>query len=139
LSVSDGARDRLLRALDGVNIKVYASGHLHRFEIGRHGHRLRVVAPSTAAVSRGHDELAGAGLRQLGLVEYRCEASDVDVFFRSVPELVEGAARDIEQFELTAQAMGVTWPGPIVTPPEFSLRSSSTTTPTPSRSSAETT
>ena len=108
LSVPDGARDRLLRALDGVNVKVYASGHLHRFEIGRHGQRLRVVAPSTAAVSRDRDELAGAGLRQLGLVEYRCEAGDVDVYFRSVPGLVEGPARDIEQFELTAQAMGVT-------------------------------
>jgi 3',5'-cyclic AMP phosphodiesterase CpdA len=107
LSVPDGARDRLLHALDRVNVKVYACGHLHRFEIGQHGRALTVIAPSTAAVSRGRDDLAGTGLRQLGLVEYRCEAGDVDVYFRSVPELVEGAARDIEQFELTAQDMGV--------------------------------
>jgi 3',5'-cyclic AMP phosphodiesterase CpdA len=107
LSVPDGARDRLLRALDGVNVKVYGSGHLHRFEIGQHGEGLRVIAPSTAAVSRDRDELVGTGLRQLGLVEYRCEAGDVDVYFRSVPGLVEGAARDIEQFTLTAQDMGV--------------------------------
>jgi 3',5'-cyclic AMP phosphodiesterase CpdA len=108
LSVPDSARERLLRAVDGVNVKIFASGHLHRFEIGQHGQGLRVIAPSTAAVTRGRDELAGAGLRQLGLVEYRCEAGDVDVYFRSVPELVEGSARDIEQFELTVQAMGVT-------------------------------
>jgi 3',5'-cyclic AMP phosphodiesterase CpdA len=107
LSVPDGARDRLLHVLDGVNVRVYACGHLHRFEIAQHGQALTVIAPSTAAVSRGRDELAGAGLRQLGLVEYRCEAGDVDVYFRSVPELVEAAARDIEQFELTAQDMGV--------------------------------
>ena len=108
LSVPDSARDALLRALDCVDVTVYGSGHLHRFEIGRHGPALRVIAPSTASVSRTRDRLAGPGLRQLGLVEYQCEAGDVDVYFRSVPGLVEGESREIEEFLLTAQDIGVT-------------------------------
>ena len=108
LSVPDGARDRLLRALDSVDVKVYGSGHPHRFEIGRHGPALRVIAPSTASVSRGRGALGGPGLRQLGLVEYRCQAGDVDVYFRSVPDLVEGDSREIEEFLVSAQEMGVT-------------------------------
>jgi 3',5'-cyclic AMP phosphodiesterase CpdA len=107
LSIPDDSRDRLLRALDRVNVKVYGSGHLHRFDIGRHGAALRVVGPSTASVSRTHDVLAQPGLRQLGLVEYQCEAGEVDVYFRSVPGLVEGDSREIEEFHLSAREVGV--------------------------------
>jgi 3',5'-cyclic AMP phosphodiesterase CpdA len=108
LSIPDSARARLLDGLDELNIRVYASGHLHRFAIGQHGRALRVIAPSTASVSRGRDELAGPGLHQLGLVEYRCEADDIQVYFRSVPDLIEGDAREIEQFQLAAEEIGVT-------------------------------
>jgi 3',5'-cyclic AMP phosphodiesterase CpdA len=108
LSVPDDTRDRLLHALNGVDVKVYGSGHLHRFEIGRHGAAVRVTGPSTASVSRTLDALAQSGLRQLGLVEYRCEAGDVDAYFRSVPGLVEGDSREIEEFLLSAQDIGIT-------------------------------
>jgi 3',5'-cyclic AMP phosphodiesterase CpdA len=91
LSIPGSVLDRLLRALDHIDIKVYGSGHLHRFEVGRYGDALTVRAPSTAFVTRTHDDLAGPGLRQLGVVEYRCGPGDVDVFFRSVPTLTEGA------------------------------------------------
>lgn len=90
-----------------VDIKVYGSGHLHRFEVGRHGDALTVCAPSTAFVTRTHDDLARPGLRQLGVVEYRCGPGDVQVFFRSVPTLTEGSPLASEQFLATAADIGV--------------------------------
>ena len=107
LSIPDSVLDRLLRALGPFDIKVYGSGHLHRFEVGRHGDALTVCAPSTAFVTRTHDDLARPGLRQLGVVEYRCGPGDVQVFFRSVPTLTEGSPLASKQFLATAADIGV--------------------------------
>jgi 3',5'-cyclic AMP phosphodiesterase CpdA len=109
LGIPVSERDRLVRALDDLAIKVYANGHLHQFAIGRRGDALTVTGPSTAFVARSHDDLAGPGLQQLGVVEYRCENGDVEVYFRSVPGLVEGDIFDIEQLMVTAEAIGVTF------------------------------
>jgi 3',5'-cyclic AMP phosphodiesterase CpdA len=108
LSIPDAQRDRLLEALAGVDVKVYANGHLHRFAIGRQGRALTVTAPSTAFAARSHDDLAGHGLQQVGVVEYQCEGGGVEVFFRSVPGLTEGSPFDVEQFVTTAAELGVT-------------------------------
>lgn len=89
LNIPGSALGRLLATLERIDVKVYGSGHLHRFEVGRHGDALTVRAPSTSFVTRTRDDLAGRGLRQLGVVEYRCDAGDVEVFFRSVPTLTE--------------------------------------------------
>jgi 3',5'-cyclic AMP phosphodiesterase CpdA len=107
LSIPGSVLERLLRTLDLLDIRVYGSGHLHRFEVGRHGDALCVCAPSTAFVTRTGDDLAGPGLRQLGVVEYRCGPGDVEVFFRSVPTLTEGGALASEQFLATAAEIGV--------------------------------
>ena len=69
--------------------------------------KLTVRAPSTAFVTRTVDDLAGPGLRQLGVVEYRCEPGDVGVFFRSIPTLTEGGALASEQLLATAAEIGV--------------------------------
>lgn len=107
LSIPGSVLDRLLRALGPVDVKVYGSGHLHRFEVGQQGGTLTVCAPSTAFVTRTHDDLTGPGLRQLGVVEYRCGPEDVEVFFRSVPTLTEGGAADCEQFLAAAADIDV--------------------------------
>jgi 3',5'-cyclic AMP phosphodiesterase CpdA len=107
LSIPGSVLDRLLRVLDPVDVRVYGSGHLHRFEVGLYNDALTVRAPSTAFVTRTSDDLAGPGLRQLGVVEYRCEPGSVEAFFRSVPTLTEAGALDCEQFRATAADMGV--------------------------------
>jgi 3',5'-cyclic AMP phosphodiesterase CpdA len=107
LSIPGSVLDRLLRVLAPLDVRVYGSGHLHRFEVGRHGGALTVRAPSTAFVTRTSDDLAGPGLRQLGVVEYRCDAGEVEVFFRSVPTLTEGGALLCEEFRAAAEDIAV--------------------------------
>jgi 3',5'-cyclic AMP phosphodiesterase CpdA len=112
LSIPDAERERLLGALGEVNVRVFANGHLHRFAIGRHGDALTVTAPSTAFVTRTLEDLAGPGLRQLGVVEYECaDDGTVGVFFRSVPGLTEGGSLSVEQVRVTAAEIGVALTG----------------------------
>nr|MDQ2877275.1 hypothetical protein [Actinomycetota bacterium] len=109
VSIPGAERYRLLRALAGLDVRIYGHGHLHRFSIGRYGDALTVTAPSTAFASRDVERLAGPGLQQAGVVEYRCEGGDVGVYFRSVPGLTERSPLDTEQFVSTARAVGVTF------------------------------
>ena len=109
VSVPGIERYRLLRALAGVDVRVYGHGHLHQFAIGRYGDALNVTAPSTAFARRDLEGLAGHGLQQAGVVEYRCEGGDVEVYFRSVPGLTERSPFDTEQFLITAREVGVTF------------------------------
>jgi 3',5'-cyclic AMP phosphodiesterase CpdA len=108
LCIPGRERYRLLHALADVDLKVYANGHLHRFVIGRYGDALTVTAPSTAFANRSHDDLAGPGLQQAGVVEYEARDGAVQVYFRSVPGLTEGSARNVEQFVITARQLGLT-------------------------------
>ena len=109
VSIPGRERYRLLRALAGLDVRVYGNGHLHQFSIGRYGDALTVTAPSTAFASRDAERLAGHGLQQAGVVEYRCEDGDVGVYFRSVPGLTERSPFDTEQFVSTAREVGVTF------------------------------
>ena len=103
-------RYRLLRALAGLDVRVFANGHLHQFSIGRYGDdALTDTAPSTGFAGRNVERLAGHGLQQAGVVEYRCEDGGVDVYFRSVPGLTERSPFDTEQFVSTAREVGVTF------------------------------
>jgi 3',5'-cyclic AMP phosphodiesterase CpdA len=108
ISVPGAVLGRLARALDGVDVRVYASGHLHHYAVGQRGGALTVSAPSTAFVARGHHELSGPGLDQLGVVEYRCEAGQVEAYFRAVPDLTEGSPMAIGEFAAAAAEIGVT-------------------------------
>jgi 3',5'-cyclic AMP phosphodiesterase CpdA len=101
-------RYRLLRALAGIDVRIYANGHLHHFAIGRYGDALTVTAPSTAFARRDPGRLAGHGLHQAGVVEYRGEGGDVQAYFRSVPGLTETDPMTLEQFIASAQEAGVT-------------------------------
>jgi Calcineurin-like phosphoesterase len=107
LSIPSSVLDRLLDTLDPVDVRVFGSGHLHRFEVGLYNDALTVRAPSTAFVTRTSDDLAGPGLRQLGVVEYRCDPGSIEVFFRSLPTLTEAGPLDCEAFRATAADMGV--------------------------------
>jgi 3',5'-cyclic AMP phosphodiesterase CpdA len=109
LSIPGLERYRLLRALAGLDVRVFGNGHLHRFSIGRYGDSLIVTAPSTAFASRDVERLAGHGLQQAGVVEYQCEAGGVGVYFRSVPGLTERSPFDTEQFVAAAREVGVTF------------------------------
>ncbi|HEX5294947.1 MAG TPA: metallophosphoesterase [Streptosporangiaceae bacterium] len=102
-------RYRLLRALAGLDVRVFGNGHLHQFSLGRYGDALTVTAPSTGFAGRSPERLTGHGLQQAGVVEYRCEDGGVDVYFRSVPGLAERSPFDTEQFLATARSVGVTF------------------------------
>lgn len=121
LSIPGDAAGRLLRVLEPLDVRVFGSGHLHRFEVsqhdaGRNNGALTVRAPSTSFVNRTRDQLAMPGLRQLGVVEYRCDPDDaaagdaaagMEVFFRSVPTLTEISFYESMQFLSAAQEIGI--------------------------------
>jgi 3',5'-cyclic AMP phosphodiesterase CpdA len=107
-SVPGRERYRLLRALAGVDVRIFANGHLHHFAIGRYGDALTVTAPSTAFAHRDPERLAGHGLYQAGVVEYRGEDGGVQPYFRSVPGLTESNPAELEQFIASAREAGVT-------------------------------
>lgn len=108
ISVPAAAAGRLADAFDGVEVKVYASGHLHHYAVAERGDALTVSAPSTAFVARGHHELSGPGLDQLGVVEYRSELGQVVPYFRALPGLTEGSPMAISEFATAAAEIGVT-------------------------------
>jgi 3',5'-cyclic AMP phosphodiesterase CpdA len=87
LAVTDSDRDRLLQCFSGARLRVIGSGHLHRYLQSNEGEILTVSAPSSAFVVR--DGAMQFGLNQLGLVEYRIEGDEIEVYFRSIPALVE--------------------------------------------------
>jgi 3',5'-cyclic AMP phosphodiesterase CpdA len=107
VAIPGAERYRLLRILAGLDVKVFANGHLHQFVIGQYGGALTVTAPSVAFARRGHGDVTGPGLQQVGVVEYTGDGSDVGVYFRSVPGLVEGSISDVEQAFITAEQIGV--------------------------------
>jgi 3',5'-cyclic AMP phosphodiesterase CpdA len=108
-SIPGAERYRLLQALAGLDVRVFGNGHLHHFAIGRYGDALTVTAPSTGFASRDRARLAGPGLYQAGVAEYRGEGGDIGVYFRSLPGLTESDPMELEQFRVTAQAVGVTF------------------------------
>jgi 3',5'-cyclic AMP phosphodiesterase CpdA len=108
MSVPGGVLDRLLGCFDGIDLVAYGSGHLHHFATGHYGDAITVSAPSTAFVVKDHEAMTGPGLNQLGVVEYRCGDGGVEVYFRSVPDLVEGSPLDVEAFNITMSELGVT-------------------------------
>ena len=108
VAIPGAERYRLLRILAGLDVKIFANGHLHQFTIGQYGSALTVTAPSVAFAKRETGDVTGPGLQQVGVVEYTGEGGDVGVFFRSVPGLTEGSIHDVEQALITAEQIGVT-------------------------------
>jgi 3',5'-cyclic AMP phosphodiesterase CpdA len=108
MSIPAGEIERLLAAFEGIDVVAYGSGHLHHYTIGGYGDAITVSGPSTAFLVKGHDELIGPGLVQLGVVEYIGDGGQLEAFFRSVPSLIEGSPLDIEQFNRTLSDLGVT-------------------------------
>ena len=108
VAIPGAERYRLLRILAGLDVKIFANGHLHQFTIGQYGSALTVTAPSVAFAKRETGDVTGPGLQQVGVVEYTGEGGDVGVFFRSVPGLTEGSIHDVEQAHITAEQIGVT-------------------------------
>ncbi|GAB2664821.1 metallophosphoesterase [Gordonia jinhuaensis] len=114
ISVPQQARERLLGALNGVDVRVFASGHLHQFAVAAapapFSSALTVSAPSTAFT---HPEmgLLGAGLTQLGIVDYDLSsdrAASVRPLYRSLLSVVEATSHDVPELAAAAQGLGVT-------------------------------
>jgi 3',5'-cyclic AMP phosphodiesterase CpdA len=88
LSVTDEQRDRILATLAGVNLRAVGAGHLHRYAAGKQDELVTVLAPSTAFLAAAPE--LGAGLEQLGVVEYECsDDGQVTPMFRSMLGLEE--------------------------------------------------
>ncbi|CAN5265027.1 metallophosphoesterase [soil metagenome] len=98
--------DRLMDVFGHLNVKIFGSGHLHHYQLGRHDSAITVTAPSTAFLAKGTALLPV--LDQLGVVEYLCENGEADPFFRSVPDLIEGSPTAIPEFNLALDGLGVT-------------------------------
>ncbi len=108
MSVPAEALDRLLDSLAGADVKIFGSGHLHRYLREERGAALAVSGPSTAFMAKINADLSNPGLDQLGVVEYDCENGEVEAHFRSIPTLVEGGPNDIKEFKLALEEIGVT-------------------------------
>jgi 3',5'-cyclic AMP phosphodiesterase CpdA len=105
LSLTEADRRRLLAALEPVDLRLVASGHLHRYSlVERDGYQV-VSAPSTAfPVSAPY---LGPGQEVVGLVEYRDEGGRLSVELHRVPGLVERPARQIPEFLATWEELEV--------------------------------
>ena len=108
VAIPEAARDRLLRALAGVHVVAYGSGHLHHYAVGSFGDAVTVSAPSTAFVVQGHEAMVGPGLVQLGVVEYCGVDGGVQPYFRGVPDLVEGSPLAVDAFVAEVAELGIT-------------------------------
>ncbi|MCU1493062.1 MAG: hypothetical protein JWO62_826 [Acidimicrobiaceae bacterium] len=87
LAIEESDRERLLAVFSDSRLRVVGSGHLHCFRSAFEGDVVTVWAPSSAFVVRSKD--FSFGLSQLGVVEYRIEGDEVEVYFRSIPTLCE--------------------------------------------------
>lgn len=81
---------RFQKAISGVTVVAWGSGHLHRYQLDRQGDAWAVSAPAVAFT--GGDPTSLPGLHQLGVVEYVVEDGSVMPYFRTIPDLVEGGA-----------------------------------------------
>jgi len=108
LSVAPEAVARLESTFAGIEVQAFASGHLHRFALGERRGAHTVSAPSTAFVHRGHEDLLGPGVSELGVVEYLLEDGAATPAFRRVAWLEDAEPMTIPAFAASAQALGVT-------------------------------
>lgn len=99
LALDDGDRERLRRCFAGSRLRVVGSGHLHRYLQEVHDGVMTVSAPSTAFVVR--EGSMQFGLNQLGVVEYRIEGDEIEVYFRAIPTLVEEEPFAMPAFKAT--------------------------------------
>jgi len=83
---------RFNRAIAGVTVVAWGSGHLHRYQLDRQGDAWAVSAPAVAFT--GGDPTALPGLHQLGVVEYVVADGTVTPYFRTISTLVEGGAME---------------------------------------------
>jgi 3',5'-cyclic AMP phosphodiesterase CpdA len=89
-TVTAASRERILRTFSGADLRVVASGHLHRYHCAAGGGVTAVWAPSLSFSPPAYPEL-NFGPGTAGIVEYAVHGDEVDVRFVSVPA-VEGAA-----------------------------------------------
>lgn len=109
LALPPADRDRLLGLFAPGQLRLVASGHLHRYRRRRRDDLLEVWAPSTAFLAgEDSDEELPEGLEQLGVVDYRCSAGAVEARFATVPELEQLDVHAVPEFEATLAAMAGT-------------------------------
>ncbi len=103
LSLDEGDRDRLLAALQPVDLRAVGSGHLHRYTCDIEGDFAAVSAPSTAFIV--NQKGLGSGLVQLGVVEYSTDGDALDIKYRTTSLLEEGEPWGLPEFSLTLEEM----------------------------------
>jgi 3',5'-cyclic AMP phosphodiesterase CpdA len=90
ITVSAASRDRILSTFSRVDLRVVASGHLHRYRYTANGGPTAVWAPSLAFSPPADPEL-NWGPGTAGIVEYTVHGDQVDTRFTVVPGIA-GAA-----------------------------------------------
>lgn len=73
------ARGRLVGMLDGVNLRLVASGHVHQRKDQTFGSVRHIWAPSTGFIIRSNEKQELIGIKETGLVEYRFRPDGFDV------------------------------------------------------------
>ncbi len=83
------ARGRLVEMLDGIDLRLVASGHVHQRKDQTFGGVRHIWAPSTGFIIRPDDKQELIGVKETGLVEYRFRPDGFDVTHVRAPGQID--------------------------------------------------
>jgi 3',5'-cyclic AMP phosphodiesterase CpdA len=83
------ARRRLVEMLDGADLRLIASGHVHQRRDFTYGGVRNIWAPSASFVISSDTRQERIGIKEVGLVEYRFQPDAVEVRYVKAPGQID--------------------------------------------------